>query len=161
MNSKAKKLILGLLLCAMASQAENPFSLGNNRVFLHDFKANGVLHLKDKEETTPEKQLSTWNISGEKAIVQGEQYQLSGFEMQIDNPLRGRVTLLSPHCDFDRLEQEIKSNAAVMMQAEGMQISGLGYDVYQQNGKVMLVIRSTVQIHFQKEQIKRLRGDGS
>ena len=161
MNSRAKQIFLALLLGVIVSQADERFAIGNNRVFLHDFKANGVLRLQDKESAEPEGQLSTWSINGEQAIVQGEQYQLSGFEMQIDNPERGKLTLVSPYCDFDRLEYEIKSNAAVILQAEGMQISGLGYDVYQQNGKVMLVIRSTVQIHFHKEQIKKLRGEKS
>jgi hypothetical protein len=158
MSSKAKHLILSILLYAIAIHAKNEFFLGDNRIFLYAFKANGVLRLKDDEATKQESQLSTWNISGEQAVVQGEQCQLSGFEMQIANPERGKITLISPHCDFDRLENEIKSNAALLLQADGMQVSGLGYDVYQQNGKMMLVIRSAVQIHFHKEKMKKLRG---
>lgn len=138
--------------------AESDFSLGSNRIFLHDFKANGVLSLKEKGVAQPSSQLSTWTISGTKAVVRGDHYQLSSFEMEVNNPERGTVRLLSPHCDFNRLEYEIKSNAALLLHADGLQISGLGYDVYQQNGKIMLVVRSTVQIHFLKKSIKKLRG---
>lgn len=161
MNSKTPCFVLTLLVLAAGIFAENEFSLGNNRIFLQDFKANGVLNLKDKEAAQQSSQPSTWTISGEQAVVHGEQYQLSGFEMEINNPERGKISLLSPHCDFNRLEYQIKSNSPLLLHADGLQISGLGYDVYQQDGKMMLVVRSTVQIHFLKERIKKLHGGKS
>ena len=161
MNSKTRCLILNLLLLAAGIFAESEFSLGNNRIFLQDFKASGVLNLKDKEAVPQSEQPSTWMISGEQAVMHGEQYQLSGFEMHITNPERGTISLLSPHCDFNRFEYQIKSNSPLLLHADGLQISGLGYDVYQEDGKMMLVVRSTVQIHFRKERIKKLRGSKS
>ncbi len=146
-----------LLLLAARIFAESEFSLGSNQMFLQDFKANGVMHLKDKTTTSQ----STWSIRGEQATVLGDQYQLFGFEMEVNNPERGKITLLSPQCNFNRLKSEIKSNAALLLHADGLQISGLGYDVYQQDDKVMLVVRSTVQIHFRKDRIRKLRGSKS
>ncbi len=161
MNSKTLPFILTLFLLLAGVFAQSEFSLGSNRIFLHDFKVNGVLYLEDKEDTRQPSLPSPWTISGEQAVVQGDHYQLSGFKMEVNNPDRGKITLLSPHCNFNRLENEIKSNAALLLNADGLQISGLGYDVYQREGKVMLVVRSTVQIHFLKERIKKLRGEKS
>ena len=161
MNSKTPCFVLTLFVLAAGIFAENEFSLGNNKLFLQNFKANGVLNLKDKAAAQHSSQASTWTISGEQAVVLGNLYQLSGFEMEINNPERGEITLLSPHCDFNRLEYQIKSNSPLLLHADGLQFSGLGYDVYQQDGKMILVIRSTVQIHFLKESIKKLRGSKS
>lgn len=152
-----------LLLLLISSQmiAENNFALGDSQLFLNQFKASGVFNLQEKKTSPAATAPSTWSISGEKAIVQGDQYQLSGFEMEIISQERGKISLLSAYCDFDRLADEIKSTAAILLRADGLQISGLGYDVYRQDDKIMLVIRSTVQIHFQKEKIKKLSGNKS
>jgi len=158
MSFKSDFILLLLLLISPQMIAENDFAIGDNQLFLHQFKANGVFNLKEKKTSPASASPSTWSLSGEKAIVQGDQYQLSGFEMEIISQERGKMSLLSANCDFDRLAYEIKSNAAILLRAEGLQISGLGYDVYRQDEQVMLVIRSTVQIHFQKEKIKKLSG---
>lgn len=153
------KVVCCLMLLVLSSVvlSESEFTIGDSQLFLHHFKATGQFSPRETASATVRTGVpSTWSIRGERALVQGDRYQLSGFEMEVHHPERGSLRLLSPHCDFDRLAYEIKSNAAVLLNADGLQVSGLGYDVFRQQDKVMLIIRSTVQIHFHKEKIKKL-----
>ena len=157
MTLKTNLIVLAfLLLCTL--KAEEGFSLKSTKFFLRNFQVNGNFDALQDKARKKETALSNWTVSGKRALIQEELCKLYGFQMEIDSAEQGKIALQSPYCDFFRTTEEIKSNAAVLVQAEGLQITGLGYDVYRHEDKIMLVIRSTVQIHFNKKKMKLPEG---
>lgn len=132
------------IFCLKAKAAE--FDLSDSLIYLDHFTANGIYQPETNQE-----QILHWAISGERAALQGSQCNLSGFELSVHNQNEGTYTLQSAQCEFSRANFEFRSPAAVLLQGRGIRISGIGYDVYGKDQDLMLVIRSTVQINFQRQ----------
>jgi len=138
---------------SISLSAQKGLSLQDSQFSLQRFEAEGVFADEEGDASAA----SAWKVSGESGRMQGELLQLRGFQLKLQNPQKGSLQIQSPGCEFQRSSWELKSDEAMLLQAEGLQASGLGYDVYRKNDKLMLVIRSTVQIRFHKEKIKELR----
>lgn len=154
MNSNAVKCMIVLLVLALGLPAQKGPSLQDSQFSLHGFKAGGVF---PEEEAEADAAATTWEISGESGWMQGELVQLRGFLLKLHNPQKGGLIIRSPGCEFQRGVWELKSDDAMLLQADGLQASGLGYDVYRKDDKLMLVVRSTVHIRFHKGKIKNIK----
>ncbi|NLF94809.1 MAG: hypothetical protein GX564_13060 [Oligosphaeraceae bacterium] len=132
------------IFCLRAKAAE--FNLSESLIYLDHFTANGIYQPEASRD-----QILHWAVRGERATLQGPECNLSGFELSVHNPTEGTYTLQSPQCEFSRASFEFRSPAAVLLQGRGLHISGIGYDVYGKDQNLLLVIRSTVQINFQRQ----------
>jgi len=132
------------VLCDCLFAAE--FNLTDSLIYLDHFAADGIYLPASAQNKSLQ-----WTVTGERATLQGQQCELSGFELTVHNQDAGTYLLQSPHCEFSRSTFEFKSPSAVILQGKGIRISGIGYDVYGQKENLLLVIRNTVQINFQRQ----------
>lgn len=132
------------VLCQYLNAAE--FNLTDSLIYLDHFAANGIYLPPSAQDKSMQ-----WTVTGERATLQGQQCELNGFELTVRNQNEEAYQLQSAHCEFSRSSFEFKSPSAVILQGKGIRLSGIGYDVYGQDEDLLLVIRNTVQINFQRQ----------
>jgi len=119
--------------------AENLFGVGGN-LQVAGFVSRGL----DSAGRTE------WELRGEKAQIRGQNTELSDYKIVFKGKDGDDFTLSSPRCRYLHSAAEVKSDAPVFVEGRGVQISGIGYDVYL-DAKVVM-IRSTVTMKIKQRQ---------
>ena len=119
--------------------AENLFGVGGN-LQVAGFVSRGL----DSAGRTE------WELRGEKAQIRGQSTELSEYKIVFTGKDGDDFTLSSPRCRYLHSAAEVKSDAPVFVEGRGVQISGIGYDVYL-DAKVVM-IRSTVTMKIKQRQ---------
>ena len=119
--------------------AENLFGVGGN-LQVAGFVSRGL----DSAGRTE------WELRGEKAQIRGQSTELSDYKIVFKGKDGDDFTLSSPRCRYLHSAAEVKSDAPVFVEGRGVQISGIGYDVYL-DAKVVM-IRSTVTMKIKQRQ---------
>lgn len=119
--------------------AENLFGVGGN-LQVAGFVSRGL----DSAGRTE------WELRGEKAQIRGQSTELSDYKIVFTGKDGDDFTLSSPRCRYLHSAAEVKSDAPVFVEGRGVQISGIGYDVYL-DAKVVM-IRSTVTMKIKQRQ---------
>jgi hypothetical protein len=151
---RAPCLLLSLLalLAAAPASAENIFGVGGN-LEVAGFVSRGL----DSAGRTE------WELRGDEAQIRGQSTELNDFQLVFKGKEGDDFTLSSPRCRYLHSAAEVKSDAPVFVEGPGMQISGIGYDVYL-DAKIVM-IRSTVTMKIKqrkgtlREGLRRVTGE--
>lgn len=149
-------LALPIFLCA------GDLNLGNlEKVELKGFQTNGVTEIR---QNGIQNQL-TWTICGDNALVQKPNYDLTGFQMILEDAAKRQLQaetyrIHSPHCLYNQDTHFVRSDSAFQLEGpDGLSISGIGYDIYLEGEKkgLRIVIRDAVRIDFQLGVLQKWR----
>lgn len=144
--------LAGLLLAALSAAASDTLLDGpllQRPAVLRHFMASG--------DISNEKVHGTWQLAGQQAIVRGAQLELTDFTMTLQEKDRSSLHITSPACHFDKTDFEIKSSAPVQITSRGLEITGIGYDVYLRDRQTLIVVRDTVRIRFNNRFVREIQ----
>lgn len=145
-------LLLALVAaaCRWAAGA-SLLELGDGTVQLQGFRTNGSTRSAGGRELE-------WELAGQSASMQPPIFQLSGVLLRMQSP-NGRYIVSSPHCTFDQLKHELRSDAAVKVSGPGVEVTGIGYDFYWDghDGKPVLVIRKAAHIEIEAGAVRNAK----
>lgn len=152
MTTERLKLLALTLLVALAATASDALLDGpllQRPAVLRNFMASG--------DISNQKVQGTWQVAGQQAIVRGSQLDLEDFTMTLQEKERSSLHITSPHCQFDKADFEVKSNAPVQIISRGLEITGIGYDVYLRDRQTLIVVRDTVRIRFTNRFVQEIQ----
>jgi hypothetical protein len=104
-----------------------------------------------------------WELRGDEAHIRGQSTELNDFTIVFMQKDSADYTLSSPRCRYLHSAAEVKSDAPVFVEGDGMSISGIGYDVYL-DAKIV-IIRSTVMMKIKqrkgalRENVRRISAE--
>ncbi|MBR6470297.1 MAG: hypothetical protein IKS83_00740 [Victivallales bacterium] len=147
-----------LPLLLLAVEVLNVKDLDNVQV--RDFRTSGVARLRRKgtdAETVP----LEWKIYGATAKLQGKEYQIGGFRMDIESSEQGSYSVTASSATFDVDEVEVHGDAPVEISGPGIHVVGLGFDLFTdaeegvENARsLMLVIREAVEMKMSRAMLR-------
>ncbi len=155
MNSKPSIILLCLVCLALAGRltAASSSNLLQSRMETDDFRASGSATLLF--EGAPHR--LAWQISGRQAIVNLPDVRLQNFSLDFSEPDSGyRLDLSSPSCHFDQNSRKITSNSPLLISTSGMEISGIGYDIFLDKESCIITIRQAVDIRIHRKELNKL-----
>ncbi len=142
-----------ILLAALALplfSADSPLGMDSlDHMELQGFQTNGVATLprRGRQESLP------WRIQGQRALVELPLYHLQGFQMilQKEDSPTPEFLLESPRCRYNQKLQQIHGDGPIHLTGpDGLEISGVGFDLYWQDSQKLplFVLREAVHIQF-------------
>lgn len=127
-------LLILALLAPLPGAGQSGALFGNGNVTVDGFQTRGL-----NQDGAVE-----WELFGSQAKVKGTITELNEFKINLMQDSTRPIELTSPRCRYYHRQAEVRSDAPVQLQSDGITITGLGYDVFLDR-KVVLV-RSTVHI---------------
>lgn len=147
--SLAGLTLLAALTAAAASDTLLDGPLLQRPAVLRNFMASG--------DISNQKVNGTWQLAGQQAIVRGAQLELADFTMSLHEKERSTLHITSPYCHFDKADFEVKSSAPVHIISRGLEITGIGYDVYLRDRQTLIVVRDAVRIRFNNRFVRDIQ----
>ncbi|MGN0866807.1 MAG: hypothetical protein ACI4SG_03910 [Oligosphaeraceae bacterium] len=159
MNRPARLILLSLLACLLSAPGAPLDADSLDHMELQGFQTNGVVTLprKGRQETLP------WRIRGQRAQVEMPLYHLQGFQMTLqkeDSP-EPEFFLESPRCSYNHKLQQVHGDGPIHLTGpDGLEISGIGFDLYWQDSQKppRFVLREAVHIQFPLSLVQKEEG---
>jgi hypothetical protein len=130
--------------------------LGTNEAQIIGFQASGQGILSETDADGKPIPYS-WRLNGKHADVRAPVFELTSFRLEVEIPGREKLVISSPFCQFDQKDRKISSTSPVVLDGQGLRMTGLGYDIFLQDQDVIVVFRQVVSMDFDKENISRLK----
>ena len=146
-------LLVLLLMMTCGVDAASVIQLGEGGVELQGFRTSGssVANAQNDGKSGIGDTME-WELIGKSALMQQPIFQLNGVTLKMQSR-RGRYIVSSPQCTFDQQKREIRSNAAVQMSGPGIEVTGIGYDLFWENeaNHPLFIIRKAAHIVIQMD----------
>jgi hypothetical protein len=151
-------LLVLLLMMAYCAHAASVIQLGEGGIELQGFRTSGSSVSKSPDDGTASGDTLDWELTGKNALMQQPIFQLNGVTLKMQSR-RGRYIVSSPQCTFDQQKREIRSNAAVQMSGPGIDVTGIGYDLFWENeaARPIFVIRKAAHIVIQLDAVHSVK----
>lgn len=156
MNNATLKqtVILLVLLASVLLNAASKSSLFQNQMQSDNFRANGALDFKTGETS----HFLSWDIKGKQAVVNLPNLVLRNFSMDFaDRGNQYNLNLTSPSCTLDQNDRKIISSSPIFITTNGMEISGIGYDIFLEKEMFLITIRQAVEIKIHRKELQMLK----
>ena len=158
--SRLPHILLGALLAGALSAFGDPLGMDSlDHLELQGFQTNGVVTLprQGRQETLP------WRIRGRSAQVEMPLYHLQGFQMSLQKPggQEPEFLLESPRCTYNHSLRQVHGDGPIHLTGpDGLEISGIGFDLYWQDSQKppQFVLREAVYIQFPLSLVQKEEG---
>jgi len=159
MNKFVFKLVVWVLMNAVLVCSSAVLdSVPMQNIELESFKTGGVLRraeLTQKQSDLPEQ--FRWLLSGKNANVSLPLFKLRGLSLKIDGAEDYQLQIQSPACVFDQVNRSLTSSSAINITNSNMNISGIGYDIFLREDDVVISIRQSVEIKFNRPWLEKIK----
>ncbi|MBQ4481116.1 MAG: hypothetical protein II943_10805 [Victivallales bacterium] len=165
-----KHLILVLALFPLLFPAVELLNVKDlDNVQVRDFRTSGLAYFR-RHGSRPEEDAVVplqWKIYGATAKLQGKEYHIGGFRMDIESPEQGSYSVTTASATFDVDAIEVHGDAPVEISGPGLYLSGMGFDLFTdaedgvENARhLMFVIREAVEMEMDRSVLKGGKGEG-